>query len=54
MLRLKRDLAVLIGGSSLVEGVRVSWGEEELAVLRMPEDGTFDLRPLTAGLVVRA
>lgn len=50
VLKLKRDLAVLIGGSSLIEGVRVSWGDEELAVLRMPEDGVFDLRPLVEGL----
>lgn len=52
VVRLKRDLAVLIGGSPLIEGVRVSAGEIELAVLRMADDGVFDLRPLVPGLVL--
>jgi hypothetical protein len=50
VLKLKRHLAVLIGGSSLIEGVRFSWGEREVAILYQHDDGVFDLRPLVEGL----
>jgi Calcineurin-like phosphoesterase len=50
VLKLKLDLAVLLGGSELVEGVRFRWGEQEFAILRMPEAGVFELMPLVEGL----
>ena len=50
VLKLKKDLAVLVGGSSLVEGVRFSWGDEEIAIIRQDQEGVFEVRPLIAGM----
>ena len=50
VLQIKTDLAYLLGGSALIEGVRVTWGEQEWAVLRRIEDDLFSLRPLRRGL----
>jgi hypothetical protein len=50
VLKLKTELAVLLGGSSLVEGVRFSWGDEEFAILRQEDEGVFEVRPLIPGI----
>lgn len=52
VLSLKRELAHLIGGEELIQGVRFSWGEKELAVLRQNQDGEFEIRALREGLQV--
>ena len=52
VLKIKRDLAILIGGAPLVEGVRFSWGERELAVLRQHDDGVFDVRAFVDGVTL--
>ena len=53
VLRIKLDLAILIGGAELVDGVRFGWGTEELAILRMPEEGVFELRALVDGIALQ-
>lgn len=53
VLQMKTDLATLIGGEELSEGVRFSWGSEELAIVRRIEDDLFSLRPLVEGLRLR-
>ncbi|MBI3924207.1 MAG: metallophosphoesterase [Armatimonadetes bacterium] len=50
VLRLKRDLAVLLGGPGLCEGVRFSWDAEEFAILRMLDEGAFEVRALVDGV----
>ncbi len=50
VLKLKTDLAYLLGGPVLIEGVCFTWGEEEVAVLRRIEDDLFSLRALRPGL----
>lgn len=50
VLSLKRELAYLIGGEELIQGVRFSWGAEELAILRHNQDGEFEIRALREGL----
>jgi len=45
ILQIKNDLAVVVGGEQMVEGVRFSWEDREVAVLRREEDRFF-IRPL--------
>lgn len=54
VLKLKRDLSVLLGGEPLCEGVRFSWGETEIGVLRQNDEGEFELRTFLEGLSLSA
>lgn len=49
ILKLKIDLATILGGEGLREGVRFRWGEE-FAIVRWLGEDRFVLRPLVGGL----
>ena len=50
VLKLKLELATMLGGESLREGVRFSWDSEELGIVRWLGEERFMFRPLVEGL----
>lgn len=49
-LSLKTEEALLIGGDLARRGAPMSWGERELAVLKLSKNGFFEVRALVPGL----
>ena len=52
VLRLKIELATLLGGDELREGVRFRWGTEEIGIVRWLGADRFVFRPLVEGLLL--
>ncbi|MBT9588298.1 metallophosphoesterase [bacterium] len=52
ILKLKRDQAIILGGTGLCHNVRFAWGPDELMILRQGEDGQFEFRALVEGVQV--
>jgi calcineurin-like phosphoesterase family protein len=50
VLKLRIELATLLGGDGLREGVRFSWGDEEFGIIRWLGEDSFVFRPLVQGL----
>ena len=50
IMHFKSDLAMLLGGDGLREGVRFSWNDQEFGIITWLGDGRFVFRPLMDGL----